>query len=106
MHGDFGHDNLLIDDGTVSAVLDWGEARYGDPLHDVAWLNVWDVDIDYGQAVREHYATIGKTVPHYDERLELHTLAIVAGGLSFVAGRRSESEYRKHQESIKEMVDG
>ncbi|CAJ1581051.1 phosphotransferase family protein [[Mycobacterium] wendilense] len=38
MHGDFRLSNTLIDDGTVTAVLDWELAAIGDPLADLAWL--------------------------------------------------------------------
>ncbi|CAJ1499187.1 phosphotransferase family protein [[Mycobacterium] burgundiense] len=38
MHGDFRLSNTLIDDGTVTAVLDWELTAIGDPLADLAWL--------------------------------------------------------------------
>jgi hygromycin-B 4-O-kinase len=41
VHGDFGSNNVLVQEGTVSAVLDWSEARIGDPLYDVANILFW-----------------------------------------------------------------
>lgn len=41
MHGDFGSNNVLVQRGVVSGVLDWSEARIGDPLYDVANILFW-----------------------------------------------------------------
>lgn len=38
VHGDFRNGNLLVDDGGVSAVLDWELAHIGDPREDLGWL--------------------------------------------------------------------
>jgi aminoglycoside phosphotransferase (APT) family kinase protein len=39
VHGDFGHHNVLmsLDGAELVAVLDWEEARLGDPITDLAW---------------------------------------------------------------------
>ncbi len=41
VHADLTNANVLVDRSRISAVLDWGSAMYGDPLHDVAWLTYW-----------------------------------------------------------------
>lgn len=41
IHGDLLSRNVLAADGTVTAVLDWGNALYGDHLYDAAWLIYW-----------------------------------------------------------------
>jgi aminoglycoside phosphotransferase (APT) family kinase protein len=40
VHADIGPDNLLIKDGRLSAVIDWGSVHVGDPVHDItaAWM--------------------------------------------------------------------
>lgn len=38
VHGDLHEDNLLVDDGRVSAVIGWTDLRVGDPADDLAWL--------------------------------------------------------------------
>jgi aminoglycoside phosphotransferase (APT) family kinase protein len=48
-HSDLGPSHLLVRDGRLVGVIDWGDARVGDPAIDYAWLlNVpfphWDVD--------------------------------------------------------------
>jgi aminoglycoside phosphotransferase (APT) family kinase protein len=48
-HSDLGPEHLLVREGRLAGVIDWGDARVGDPAIDYAWLlNVpfpdWDVD--------------------------------------------------------------
>ncbi len=38
VHGDFRLGNLLIEDGTLNAVVDWELSHLGDPMCDLAWL--------------------------------------------------------------------
>ncbi len=103
VHGDYGHNNLLIDKGRVTAVIDWGESAYGDFLHDIAWLDIWDSEIDYGKAAKEHYRSIGTEVASYDERLRLYELSIAAGSLAFFAFHHPQSVYERNQDRYKEL---
>ena len=38
VHCDLGPAHILIGDGTVSGIIDWTDARVGDPAIDLAWL--------------------------------------------------------------------
>ena len=40
VHGDFRNGNLMVDEGGVVAVLDWERAFIGDPMYDLAWLQL------------------------------------------------------------------
>lgn len=42
LHGDYGSDNTLTDGHTITGVLDWELAGYGDWLHDVAGILQWE----------------------------------------------------------------
>ena len=51
LHADLGPAHLLVRDSSLAGVIDWADARVGDPALDYAWLlNVpfpgWDVDPD------------------------------------------------------------
>src|SRR5262249_50847394 len=54
IHGDLLARNVLVAGDRITAVLDWGNALFGDPLYDAAWLQCWwpwfdqwsDVDIE------------------------------------------------------------
>jgi hygromycin-B 4-O-kinase len=41
VHGDFGSNNVLTDGEKITAVIDWSEAMFGDPLYDVANIFFW-----------------------------------------------------------------
>jgi aminoglycoside phosphotransferase (APT) family kinase protein len=42
LHSDLGPEHLLVRDGRLAGVIDWGDARLGDPALDYAWLvNGW-----------------------------------------------------------------
>lgn len=37
VHGDLGPGHVLVRDGAISGVIDWGATRAGDPAEDLAW---------------------------------------------------------------------
>ncbi|MHA6298068.1 phosphotransferase family protein [Devosia sp. CAU 1758] len=41
VHGDFGSNNVLVQDGVVIGLIDWSEAMIGDPVYDLANLLFW-----------------------------------------------------------------
>lgn len=41
LHCDLMNRNVLVDDGRITALIDWGCARYGDHLYDLAWFEFW-----------------------------------------------------------------
>ena len=74
LHADLGPDHLLVRDGRLSGVIDWGDARVGDPALDYAWLlngpfADWDVDPDLRRRAR-FYHRLG---PWYETHYGLFT---------------------------------
>jgi aminoglycoside phosphotransferase (APT) family kinase protein len=56
-HSDLGPEHLLCRDGRLIGVIDWGDARVGDPAIDYAWLlngpfPDWDVDDELRRRAR------------------------------------------------------
>ena len=49
VHADFRNGNMLVDNGQLSAVLDWELAHVGDPMEDLAWmcLRMWRFGNDH-----------------------------------------------------------
>jgi aminoglycoside phosphotransferase (APT) family kinase protein len=59
-HSDLGPEHLLVRDLKLSGVIDWGDARIGDPAIDYAWLlngpfADWDVDAELRRRARIYY---------------------------------------------------
>ena len=75
VHSDIVGDNVRLLDGEVLAVVDWGNAIYGDFLYDLARLTFWVPwypawkSVDLVAAARAHYQAIGLDVPVFEERL-------------------------------------
>jgi hygromycin-B 4-O-kinase len=75
IHSDLLNYNVLVEGGRISAVIDWGCGMYGDFLYDLAWFEFWSPwyaawrGIDFRSEAVRHYASIGLTVPRFEERL-------------------------------------
>lgn len=41
IHGDLINRNVLVHEGKISGIFDWGCSRYGDHLYDLAWFEFW-----------------------------------------------------------------
>lgn len=89
IHSDLHFDNVLADGERITGVIDWGNACYGDPLYDVAWLGrwtAWGAPLIEPAVLRARYGA----TPHYDERLTCYECFLGLDDLRFYAknGRR------------------
>lgn len=74
LHADLGPEHLLVHDGRLAGVIDWGDARIGDPALDYAWLlngpfANWEVDPELRRRAR-FYHRLG---PWYEAHYGLFT---------------------------------
>ena len=91
IHSDLLHFNLLVEEGRISAVIDWGCGLYGDWLYDLAWFLFWQpwypsmAGIDLIGEERRHLADLRLEVPDFAERLRCCELRIGLGELAYSA---------------------
>lgn len=91
LHTDLLHYNVLVENGNINAVIDWGNAMYGDFLYELAGLIVWSPwypamqNIDWTEEARKHYKKIGLEVPNFEERLRCYEISIGLNGMSYNA---------------------
>lgn len=78
VHGDLAAEHVLVHDGRVSGIIDWGEARVADPADDLAWV-VLGADEPALDAVLESYAM----ARHEQPDRHLLDRARLAGELAF-----------------------
>ncbi len=69
-HSDLGREHLLCRDGRLVGVIDWGDARIGDPALDYAWLlngpfDRWDVDDELRRRARIYHRLSPWFEAHY-----------------------------------------
>ena len=76
VHGDYGFGNILAEDGRITAVLDWANALFGDPLYDVAWLDLYSPGTFFKDRMREFYERRGRAVEHYEERIACYQMHV------------------------------
>ena len=90
LHADLGPAHLLVRDGRLAGVIDWGDARLGDPALDYAWaLNGpfadWEVDPD----LRRRAGFYHRLEPWYEAHYGLFTdqPAHTERGLAWIRAR-------------------
>jgi aminoglycoside phosphotransferase (APT) family kinase protein len=90
VHGDLGPEHMRCREGRLVGVIDWGDARIGDPALDYAWLlNVpfphWDVDEELRRRARVYH----RLGPWYEAHYGLFTSkpAHVDAGLRGIRAR-------------------
>lgn len=69
VHGGFGYGNVLVEDDAVTVVLDWQDARFGDPLFDLAYMDFWPSGHDLTELFRPYCKASAIGLEDYDERL-------------------------------------
>jgi aminoglycoside phosphotransferase (APT) family kinase protein len=70
LHADLGPEHLLVRDGRLAGVIDWGDTRVGDPALDYAWLlngpfADWDIDPDLCRRARFYHRLAPWFEAHY-----------------------------------------
>jgi hygromycin-B 4-O-kinase len=100
VHGSYGFGNVLAHEGHVSGVLDWLDAKYGDFVYDIAWLDFWAPQQNIPARSAERYARRGIGVPHFAERLRCYECYIGLDALRFFAKGGNEGAYRGTREHV------
>jgi hygromycin-B 4-O-kinase len=101
LHGDFGPHNLVSDGRVITGVLDWADARLGDYLYDVAYLDYWSEEIPYAGLWRHHAIDQRQPESYFDERIRCYQLHNVLNDMavSAIQGNRlayNEAKQRLH----------
>lgn len=100
VHGDFGFGNLIIDQEQVTGVIDWAEARFGDPLYDYAWLDYWSEEICFMREAGKQNALNYMSLEGAPERFLACSLHIGLGAMLFAAHFDEEANYHDAVERL------
>jgi hygromycin-B 4-O-kinase len=85
IHADLLNFNAFVADDSVSGVIDWGCAMYGDFLYELAWFRFWWPwypqwkDIDVVATTVDFYRDVGADLQEWRERILLYQLHIGLG---------------------------
>jgi aminoglycoside phosphotransferase (APT) family kinase protein len=84
IHGDAGPHNLLIDDGRISAILDWELVHVGDPAEDLAYARTAiEAQIPWNEFLDIYYQNGGRPVD--ERRLKIFSIYGLVRNASFSA---------------------
>lgn len=74
IHSGYCGGNILVENGKVTAVLDWQDARYGDPLFDLAYMVFWMNEDDAKSSLQEYAKAFGIDMKkgRFDERMKCY----------------------------------
>ncbi len=106
IHGDLLSRNVLAAGNAVTAILDWGNAMYGDSLYDAAWLIYWwpwnpqwrDIDIVTG--LSNYWQAEGSIPQHLHERLHAYLIHIGLDAIAYCTFRRRWDEVRSNADTV------
>lgn len=78
VHGDFGSNNVLVDTekSKITALLDWENALYGDPLVDIAIAYFWRTWLMCMEKSAAHWENRLGSMENYKQRIRCYQLRI------------------------------
>lgn len=106
VHNDLLNRNVLVDDGKLTGVFDWGNAFYGDPLYDQAWFLYWWPwypqwqGIDLEELLARHRAKHGGPPERMEERLRCCLIHIGLDHIAYSAFREREADMRGNADQV------
>jgi hygromycin-B 4-O-kinase len=109
-HRDLLHNNVLVSDDQITGVIDWGCARVGDYLHDVALLDFYSpwfpamVEINWVREAKAHYSRSGVSVPDFEERLKCYGVHIGLEGMAYSAFTDDWQEVAAHSHRMSGLM--
>lgn len=108
VHGDYGYDNVLSDGKKITGVIDWGEAKYGDVLYDVAWMNFWAQDYsplkNFNEFFKRFQEARGITYNNFEARVRCYELSAGLLATSFYAYSNQKEKYDFGKERTLRLV--
>lgn len=109
VHTDLLHFNVLAQDGRISAVIDWGNAMYGDFLYDLANFTFWAPlhpamqKINWIEMTKKYFQEKGVEIEDFDERLRACELHIGLAGMAWNAHTKNWQELEATTKRVKEL---
>ncbi len=105
VHGNYSFKNTLAQNGKITAVVDWVDARYGDFVYDIAGLDFWCPWLHLPERFQHYYQQQQREVPFYQERLLCYQCYMALVGMRFFAASGQEEAYRLVCQIILQKLD-
>jgi len=95
VQGSFGPYKVFIDNGKVSAVIDWADARFGDPLFDLAYMDFWPTGYKIVDLFEARCAEAGIFHKHLRKRVAVCKYYQALGSMMYFAKTHNHEAYQK-----------
>lgn len=89
IHNDLLNRNVFVEKNRITALLDWGDSRYGDYLYDIAhllywwpWFSQWRI-IDLAGEIERHYQTKQVDMKDIHARLQCYQMHIGLDSMAY-----------------------
>lgn len=105
VHGDYGFDNVLVEDNNITAIIDWNCSRYGDFLYDIGYMHFWSEVINYKEVFYKIYEEHNIEIEHYDERILCYCLRVALIALGFFSKSNQKDSYEWVKERLKNFIN-
>lgn len=108
VHGDFCLDHIWTNNEKYAGLIDFGDAFIGDPLMDLAYFKLKEINKDYGKKIFDTlyalYSDLSGDGKNNDEKKTLINLYMIYWGINRITGIFDESIKRKFGEKIKTLI--
>jgi hygromycin-B 4-O-kinase len=110
IHGDLLYRDVLVQGPRITAVIDWGNALYGDWLYDAAWLIYWWPwfpqwqDIDITAELERHWEQHGRLPPDLHARLRACLVHIGLDAMAYNAYRGRWDDLARNASQLSELI--
>jgi hygromycin-B 4-O-kinase len=105
VHADYAFDNVLAENGKVTAVLDWANSCFGDFLYDVAWMEIGMDTWCYADRFRQLYQEQGRKIAHFEERMRCYYCHVALDSFKFYAKTNQPVSYNWIKSRIELLLD-
>lgn len=76
LHGDYGPKHILVESGHITGILDFENAKSGDPIHDFAWWSYFGKNRPPLEWVKEGYKKVSELPDNFELKLRLGRLRL------------------------------
>jgi fructosamine-3-kinase len=110
IHNDLLHFNLLLNDGNVAGVIDWGCSLYGDYLYDLAMFDLWQFyypsmqGIDFKGEAKSFFADQGADITNFEARLKCYQCHLTLDSIKYTSYKDNDHDLNLISGRISQLI--
>jgi len=104
LHGDYQPHNVIVKDGMVAAVLDWGNAKYGDFAYDVMWYSMHGPEVASMDEITAAYEDSSLDTAGLETRLRLCKISILIAWAMFSNEIGNHDNAQSDQNRLRDLL--